>query len=337
MNINHQLFDSGSTDQVAIADNGTALVELRRNGMQVRGQVRTDERKFSDFLNLGSNCEYGFSRCAARSYHNPEGQEEVEALFVSIARNTIERICTRGVRVALDLCIDASCVTCLRTSQDGRYVVVGNGQEQFEVFGMDMDPNCYRTFSFGFIGEGSIADLCMSRTNLELFVANSCGGLAWFDLPSDELHVLHSEEMRWPCYSIDGQKEGDGVVFGGEGPALWMLGVKGLGMDKRVPRHAIPFHLEEAHNVAGTKFLRVAGMPRASLGCLLTGVGSYVSQVRFLDDHLICVLGPEATEVWDISGEEPRVVARRTHDVDCRLLGFGGDVENVFVSLGRPF
>ncbi|MDZ4836314.1 MAG: WD40 repeat domain-containing protein [Candidatus Melainabacteria bacterium] len=337
MKIVQHLFDSSKTDQVAFARKGDSFTELRLGGMQVGFSVRlVEEQHFRNYIELDAKHDVGFSRTAMRNYlrNGPNGGSvaEQEALFANISSNCISRISTQGNQQPLELLISAESITCLRTSLDGRYIAVGNGDGQFELWNMDMAPE--RIFSFGFHDPSSIADLCFSRSNLQLYVATTCGTIHSFDLHKDQA-VTVSAETRWPCYSVDVQQEKNGIVFGGEDGVLWTLDVKGTVPKEKVSLEEVPFRMERASNVTGAEFWRVAAMPRAQVGRIRTTVGSYISQVRFLRDDLICALGPKATEVWSLEEEEPHLVARQRHDQDCRLLSFGGTPELVRVALGR--
>lgn len=338
MKIVPHLFDSSKTDQVSFMRTGDAYTELRLNGMNVGYSVRVQgEQQFRSYVNVDAKHETGFSRTAVRSYWRGEGEgcvREQEALLGNITSNSISRISTRGNEQPLQLRMDVSSLTCLRTSRDGRYIAIGNGDGQFEIWNMDMEP--YRVYEFQFAEPMSISDMCFSRSNLEVLVSTSRGTMYRFDLHADDVTTL-SSDFGWPCYSIDVQEAGDGVAFAGEDSALWLLGVKGATLDESITLQDLPFRMERVHTITGGSYWRVAAMPHARVGCIRTTVGSYATQVNFLRDDLICVLGDQATEVWSLAGEEPQMVARRRHDRDCRILGFGGTPQMVRVALGRAF
>lgn len=336
MKIVQHLFDSSKTDQVCFSRSGDSFTELRNNGMNVVYSVRiVGEKHFRVYSNINATHDTGFSRTATRMYLRADGEgtvREQEALLGNITSNSISRISTRGKEEALRSAIDVSCLTCLRASLDGRYIAYGNGDGQFELWNMDMAP--HKIFSYGFDEPTSIADMCFSRTNLELLVSTTSGTTHLFDLHRDEVRTLSAED-GWPCYSIDVQTDGDGIVFAGEEGMLWMLDVKGATLPNNVSVEDVPFRLEQARTVTGTTYWRVAAKPRSSVSCIRTTVGSYATQVRFLRDDLICVLGERATEIWSLDGDEPRQVLRQSHDRDARPLSFGGTPELVRVALGR--
>lgn len=338
MKIVHKLFDSSATNLVAFAESGEGFTELRNHGMFVTGSFLDGDR-FEDFFAKRAEGDYGFSHVGMRSYltgvgDTSETRKELEALFVDIQHNSLRRV-TRGCKEqeALEMRIDGSSASCVRTSKDGRYIAIGDGEGVFELWNMDGKP--YRLMVADLGHGASISDICYSRSNLDVLVASTSGDLCLVDTARNESELLHSDNQL-PFYSIDGQHEGNGWVCGGDSEVLWFIQTKGVGMDKTVHAEEIPFRLERRQMFTGVPFHVVPGMLNSWVGCIRTGVGSYIRRVRFLTDELVCVMGPEATEVWSIEGKQPQVVARKRHDPDCRLLGFGGTEELVTVSLGRP-
>lgn len=335
MKIVQHLFDSSVTDQVAFSRTGEAYAELRKCGMNLAYSLRlVGEEHFRPYLNIDAKHDTGFSRTASRSYLRAHGEGSVpeqEVLFGNITSNSISRISTRGNEEPLKLAIDVSNLTCLGTSRDGRYIACGNSDGQFELWNMDMAP--HRTYCAQVPGQAPIAELCFSRSNLEVFVSTTSGTMYVYDLHSDEVRTLNGEN-GWPCYSIDVQPNGEGIVFAGEEGMLWMLDVKGAPADG-ISVEDLPFQMERASTVSGAAFWRVAARKRASVGCIRTSVGGYAAQVRFLRDDLICVLGERAAEVWSLAGEQPEQVLRMRHDRDARPLSIGGTPELVRVALGR--
>lgn len=339
MKIVHHLYDPNVTHQVAFNGEGNAVTALRRNGWAVRSSVLLPGHdRFTDFTNIVANGESGFTCVATREYLRAVGgpqssqtQMELEALFGNIGGNSVERMSTEGRELPLRLAIDASCLTRIRPSRDGRYIAVGNADGQIELWNMDMEP--YRLYSHMFANH-SIADMCFTRTNLALLLTTTGGGTYWLDRVSDRVIPLN-DEVGWPCYTIDTQAAGDGIVLGGEGAIVWFVNMGRRQFDQTVTAHHIPFGMTEAESFTGLPYRYVTGMPGASLGCIRTGVGHYVHQVRFLTDDLVCVMGTHATEVWNLGEDEPRMVARREHDSQSRLFGFGGTHELVRVGLGR--
>ncbi len=336
MKIVHYLFDSSKTDQVCFTRDGESYSELLGGGRKLIWAGRlVGETRFTKLLDLDAKHETGFSICATRSYLRADGDGntlEQEVMFGNITSNEVTRFSTQGKQPPLKLAISAASLTCLRTSLDGRYIAVGNGDGQFEVWNMDMAP--YRTFRFDFPDQSPIADMCFSRSNLELYVSTTSGITYVFRLTKDEFEPL-GKDVNWPNYSIDTQSDGAGIIFGGEYGTLWTLNLKGVGLPAGITIDDVPFLMEHTKTVSGGGFWRVAAMPQARVGCLQTTVGGYVAKVRFLRDDLICVFGPNATEVWSLGNEEPQMVARKPHDDDYRLLGFGGNSHMVRVALGR--
>lgn len=341
MKITHHLFDSSTTDMVAFSRNGDAYTDLRRGGMCVGLNIREyGETQFNTLRHIRASGDYGFSRVGTRSYlrgidvdGRSETVRETEALFVNIGNQTLDRFSTRGREQSMRLTLDASAASCVTTSQDGRHIGIGGVDGQFELWNMDMEPHRYLQSQLG--DYANISDICFGRSNLDVLVATIHGDLAHWDTAKEEVYSLNSEN-RLPIYSIDGQPEGRGFVFGGEGEVLWFVRTAGAGMDSSVDIEESPFALNASGKLLGNSNPIVSGFMGASVGSIRTGVGTYVKCVRFLTDELVCVMGPEATEIWGLSGKEPRVVARKAHDPDCRLLGFGGTDEEVQVSLGRP-
>ena len=341
MNIVYNWFPSESTDQVAVAADGSAACRLSEGGGAVECfLLMPREQRFQQLMSAYRRTDYGFSRVATRRHFRLEHPEsttvvpEMEALFANIRRNRIDRMSGDGLASGLDLTILASSVTALRASQDGRYIAIGNGDGQFELWNMDMKPQRY--YSFGFTQRVAISDLCYSRTNLDLLVSTTYGTMFYFDMARDRVHTLNDDERRWPCYSIDTQHgEGHGIVFGGEGSVLWFLNTRTHFYDESVHVHEVPFLMQGAVSHTGAQYMVVQAMPHASIGCIRTGVGSYVHQVRFLTDDLVCAVGPNATEVYRLERGHAQLVRRRTHDADSRIFGIGGDAETVNVCIGR--
>jgi hypothetical protein len=338
MKIVHQLFDSGATDMVAFAEKGEGYSELRNGGMFVSGSLR-DGAHFENFFAKRAEGEYGFSHIGMRSYlagvpGTYETRQELETLFVDIASNSLRRVTSKCKEEApLQMRIDGSSISCVRTSKDGRYIAIGDGNGGFELWNMDSEPYRYMVAELGY--GASISEVAFSRSNLEAMVATTSGDLCIVDTARNGSVLLHSENIL-PFYSVDGQHEGEGWVFGGDSEVLWFIRTKNVGMDSSVLADDVPFQLERRQTFTGKPYHVVPGLMDSWVGCIRTGVGSYIRRVRFLTDELICVMGPEATEVWSIEGEKPRMVTRKRHDPDCRLLGFGGTEELVTVSLGRP-
>lgn len=338
MNITHLLFDSSATDRVTFAEKGDGYVELRNGGMFVGARLAGD-KGFEDFFARNAAGDYGFSHVGMRNYLTGvpgtyETRPQLEALFVDIESNTLRRVTTDSKeQTPLQMRIDGSSACCVRTSKDGRYVAIGDGEGVFELWNLDGKPYRYMVAD---IGHGaSISDIGYSRSNLDAMVATTSGDLCIVDVARNGSVLLHCENQL-PFYSVDGQHEGEGWVFGGDSEVLWFIRTHGVGMDKSVLADDVPFNLEQRTTFTGKAYHVVPGLMNSWVGCIRTGVGSYIRRVRFLTDELVCVMGPEATEVWSIQGTQPRVVARKRHDRDCRLLGFGGTSENIVVALGRP-
>lgn len=333
MRILHFKVRANSIDQVALDYEGGHVVCLRKGGMRVTGNVLpADTSKFHEYLDVHATGEYGFSRVGTRRYLNQDGIWMHEAMFANITSGTIERPGMLGKEPAMAMGIDMSSVNVIRSSQDGRYVAAGDGDGRVEVWNLDLaEP--HRVFAAVLDGSGAVADIAFSRTNLEVTASTTCGGTFLLKPLANDWYPLHCEERQWPCYSLDCQPEGDGFVFGGEGGVLWFLNLAFSCFDKSVNPDAIPFAMGRGRTITGATYDYVVGMHRARVGCLRTGVGSYVHQVRFISDTVVAVLGPEGTEVWEL-GDEPVLIAHRSHDVDSRLLGFCLDGDDVRVALG---
>lgn len=335
--------DSDDLDMLSFERGGAAMVTNENNGSKVLGLLRTGQRDFTPNMHITG--EHLFPRVTTRRFLDRNGHDAVEALIVHRTAKHITRvsIIEQEEATPLDLCIDPSEVTCMRPSLDGRYLAIGNARGAFEVWNMDegkletpklswQGPSRFKEFAMA--NQASINDMCFSCTNMEFFVAQSDGTLLYHDERTGTLRSLNFEDSGWPCYSIDCQPEGNGVAFGGEDPVIWFLRVSPGFWANQVPTELNPFEMVDRQTIAGESYWTPAAMPNVGVSCLLTGVGSYVKKVQFLTNSRIAVFGPVATEIWDIA-PKVRLVNRREHDPDCRLLDMCGNSKVVRVALSN--
>ncbi len=332
MDITYCRFPADATDQVAFANHGEWLSCLLNGGRKVIGSMRGSTGDVHQALEVNATTDYGFSCVGMREIFVDKGIWDIEVLFANIADNAIARLSRKGKETPLRLSIDASNLSVLRTSYDGRYLGCGNGDGQLELWHMDMGPHRY--FCHNLREAPSIADMSFMRNNLEVLLASSNGMLFHIEPGKDSVNALHDDDQLWPCYSIDCQHDsGHGIVFGGEGDTLWFLNLEHRLKDEAVNMSQHPFGLSRGRTVTGGTYHYVTGMPGASVSGLRTNVGSYIKQVRFIGDDLVCAMGTKATEVWKISGEKPSLVGRRQHNRDSRLLGLAAQADLILVGV----
>lgn len=224
---------------------------------------------------------------------------------------------------------------CLTESGDGRYLAIAsssgytNACTHIEVWNLDRDTKPYRLFDLLPLAHGRVQSMCFNRTNMQLFASLTSGELYLIEPHKQDFSALHWERRPWPCYCIASQPGGGkSVAFGGESPFVWFVDSPYRVSYEYLPENS-PLEMALGSTVFGASYAYVAGMPQANLGYLKTGVGSYVSHLKFVNDTELLVVGEGGCELWDL--KEMRVIEDRQFSDKGRVLAVGADGKQAIV------
>ena len=340
--VHHYIRGSDDVSFFSWERTGCGAVSVRSKCSEVKGLLRVAPMTYTP--NLRIQGRRMFSQVAVRLHFDKSGADDLQALYVNRLEGLVGRVSLtdNAEQTPLKLFVDSNNVTRLRPSMDGRYLAVATGSGTFELWHLDEGhlktkhlewhgPS--RFMDFAFANRAGIVEVCFSRSNLDLFLSNEAGQIYWWDLrTNNKLTCLSDEDVNWPCYSIDCQPDGDGIAFAGEEPIVWFLNLPNGFWHESVMKDLNPFAMTEVSSFTGKRFWVPQGMPSASVSTLVTGVGSHVRKVQFLTDSRVAVIGPVATEVWDL---QPRVklVKRKEHDPKLGILDICGKSDRVHVAL----
>ncbi len=220
-------------------------------------------------------------------------------------------------------------ITCLSSSQDGRYIAVGDTNGELQVWNFDLDKP-HRVCHIVPRDCGAVMSIAFKRTNLELYVAYSNGEYHRIIPSSGECHVLNNG-YNWPCYSIACQSEGSAIVFAGDGLRVWFLNPPFVSEPINLETRS-PFAIARLQSVTETTILDVQAMPGARVGYLDTGIRWYIQHVVLLSDTELLVVGDSRAELWDL--EKQVLIEERDYE-EYRLLGAGKHEHDGYVILSR--